>query len=229
MLLSDRMKKYENVSKNVLMNKTPAIIRIDGKAFHTWTKGLDRPFDKKFYAAMAKTTIDLVNNIQNAVFAYGQSDEISIFLKDYENYNTESWFDGNIQKITSVSASMATAYFNKYANKMKIDQDKLAFFDSRVFTLPPHEVINYFIWRQNDFIRNSVESTARYYLGHKACHGLDKQGMIDALRQLDEPVDWYHDLDTIYRLGYTYVRGQDQINVNVPNFTECKEYIGIHI
>lgn len=227
--LSDRMKDYEFVNKNKLMANVPAIIRIDGKAFHTWTKGLDKPFDEKFYAAMSQTAIDLVNNIQGAVFAYGQSDEISIFLKDYETYNTDAWFGGGVQKIVSVSASLATGYFNKAAEEVGIAKDMPALFDSRVFSIPQHDVTNYFVWRQQDFLRNSIQMCARHYLGHKACHGLKKQDMIDALRNREESFDWFKDLDMVYRHGYSYIRGMDEINFTIPEFTECREFIEVHV
>ncbi len=229
MELAERMKAYEGVFKGSLMPKTPAIIRIDGKAFHSWTKGLDKPFDAKFYAAMATTAKELVCNIQGAVFAYGQSDEISILLKDYETYDTEAWFGGAIQKIASVSASMATAYFNHNVQALKIEDRPLAFFDSRVFSIPAHEVANYFIWRQQDFIRNSVQTCARHYLGHKACHGLNRNEMLQALRDMEEPFDWYRDLDTVYRHGYTYQRGADVVNTDIPDFKELRDFVQIHV
>ena len=227
--LSDRMKEYERVTKSQLMKKTPMIIRIDGKAFHTWTKGLDRPFDKRFYAAMAKTAQSLANSIQGATFVYGQSDEISIFVRDYTNMGSHMWFDGSIQKIASVSASMATAYFNKYAAELGIDKKVPAFFDARVFNLPLHEVCNYFIWRQKDFHRNSIQMCARQYLGHKGSQGLKSQDMVDAMRQLEEPFDWYKDVDPIFRRGYSYVAKQDAVCLNVPDFVECREFIEVHV
>lgn len=228
MELSTRMKEYESVTKNRLMLNSPAIIRVDGKAFHTWTKGLQRPFDPNFYAAMAQTAKELVENIQGAVFAYGQSDEISIFLKDYDAVNTQPWFNGSVQKIVSVSASMATAYFNKYAASLEINGSGLAFFDSRVFNLPLHEVINYFIWRQQDFQRNSVHSVARYYLGHSKCHGLSRNQMIDALAQLEEPVIW-GDYSTVFRNGYFYQKGTKRINMEVPDFVSLRDFIEVHV
>lgn len=227
--LADRMKKYEGISKSRIMPKMPAIIRIDGKAFHTWTKGLERPFDPRFYAVMAATAKTLVDDIQGAVFAYGQSDEISILLKDYTSYDTEAWFGGSVQKIASVSASMATAYFNVCAITGGIEGKKPAFFDSRVFVLPPHEVTNYFIWRQQDFLRNSVQSVARHYLGHKACVGLNRQEMVDALRELETPVDWYRDFDTVYKHGYVYQRGVGKVNFEIPTFKDCREFIEVHV
>jgi len=228
--LGDRMKEYERVYKTALMKKTPAIIRLDGKAFHTWTRGLDRPFDKRFYAAMAQTASLLVNEIQGAVFAFGQSDEISILLKDYATFDTDAWFGGAVNKINSVSASMATGYFNRYAQHLGIsDGEKLAFFDARVFTLPPHEVVNYFIWRQQDCTRNSIQSTGQEHLGHKTCEGLKNQEVIEALLKLDPPVDWNRDLPPIFRYGYGYGRGDEEVTVNLPVFSECRDFIEIHL
>ena len=229
MELSTRMKRYEGVTKNFLMARTPAIIRIDGKAFHTWTKGLDQPFDEVFYACMANTAKELVNRIQCATIAYGQSDEISILLKDYATNETEQWFSGNVQKIASVSASIATAVFNSTAVKLGIDRGKLALFDARVFTLPQHEVTNYFIWRQKDFRRNSIQAVGQYYLGHKNMQGLNSQNVLDALTELDVPIDWYYDYDSPYRRGYSYQRGADSVNFNIPEFNQLRDFIEVHL
>jgi len=227
--LSERMKKYEGVSKSYLMPKTPAIIRIDGKAFHTWTIGLESPFDENFYACMANTTKELVNQIQGATIAYGQSDEISILLKDYATYDTDAWFGGNVQKIASVAASIATAVFNQTAIKLGIDRGKLALFDARVFALPTHEVINYFIWRQQDFHRNSIQSVGQHFLGHKAMQGMSSQEVVDALRGHDDSVDWYKDYDAVYRRGYTYTRGSDVTNFDIPEFNQLRDFIEVHV
>jgi tRNA(His) guanylyltransferase len=231
MNLGDRMKRYEGVTKTALMPRTPAIIRVDGKAFHTWTKGLDRPFDTKFYIAMARTARLLVDNIQGAVFAYGQSDEISIFLKDYATLDTDAWFGGSVQKIASVSASMATAYFNSTAQELGMlnDDRGFALFDSRVFALPTHEVTNYYVWRQKDFMRNSVQMAARHYLGHGACQGLKRQDMIDAMRELESPFDWYRDLAAVYQRGFFYQRDLEKVSLDIPEFTECRDFIEVHV
>ncbi len=152
--LSDRMKEfYENRTRYYLPRRTYTIIRIDGKAFHTYTKGLKRPFDDKFISDMDETACYLCKNIQGAKFAFVQSDEISILLTDFDTLQTDAWFDGNIQKIVSISASLATAKFNE------LRPNKIALFDSRVFTVPSkEEVANYFLWRQQDTTRNSILS-----------------------------------------------------------------------
>lgn len=112
--LGKRMKKYESVSKTVLMRKTPVIIRIDGKAFHTFTRGFEKPFDRVLVKTMQETTKYLCENIQGCVFGYTQSDEISLVLIDYQTLTTDAWFDYEVQKLCSVAASMTTMAFNRF-------------------------------------------------------------------------------------------------------------------
>lgn len=109
-----RMKKYEFVSRHYLTTRTPVIIRIDGKAFHTFTRGFQRPFDDVLSKTMQETMKYLCENIQGCVLGYTQSDEITLVLVDYKNIDTSAWFDYNIQKCASVVASMATLAFNKF-------------------------------------------------------------------------------------------------------------------
>ena len=110
--LGDRMKGYEYISRNYLTKKLPVIIRLDGKAFHTFTRGMKRPFDNILIETMQETAKKLCENIQGCKVAYTQSDEITLLLTDYENIDTQGWFDYNIQKMCSISSSMATLYFN---------------------------------------------------------------------------------------------------------------------
>lgn len=165
--LGDRMKSfYENRTKQFLPRRTYTVIRIDGKAFHTYTRGLERPFDMKLINDMDETAKYLCKNIQGAKLAFVQSDEISIVLTDFDALGTDAWFDGNVQKITSISASLATAKFNE------LRPNKIALFDSRVFTIPSKiEVINYLIWRQQDTTRNSISSVAQSMYSSKELHG----------------------------------------------------------
>lgn len=108
---------YENIPKIKLMRRTPVIIRIDGKAFHTFTRGFKKPFDEILIKSMQETTKYLCENIQGCVLGYTQSDEISLLLVDYKNLNSSAWFDYEIQKLCSISASMATMAFNKSFTK----------------------------------------------------------------------------------------------------------------
>jgi tRNA(His) 5'-end guanylyltransferase len=188
-----------------LARRTNTIIRIDGKAFHTYTKGLERPFDLGLMEDMNKTTEYLCQNIQGAKFGYVQSDEISILITDYDDISTHAWFDGNLQKIASIAASLATAKFNQlrmirsaklgeqndgWLDKEEIENFKLAMFDARVFQIPyQEEVINYFIWRQQDAIRNSISSVAQAHFSTKELHGKKTNEMLDMLMN-QKGIDW---------------------------------------
>ena len=172
--LADRMKQYEFVSRNYLTDRVPIIIRIDGKAFHTFTKGFEKPFDKVLSTAMRNTMIRLCKEIQDCAIGYCQSDEISLLLLNNAKQNSERWFNNNLSKITSISSSLATLYFNEEFIKANKDNKEIynkkyfnAVFDSRAFNLPKEEICNYFIWRQQDCIRNSINMVARSLFSHK--------------------------------------------------------------
>lgn len=184
--LGDRMKSnYEARYKIALTRRTPVIIRLDGKAFHTFTKYFDRPYDKVLHDAMNYTTKKLCENIQGCKFGYTQSDEISLLLTDFDRPTTDAWFDYELQKMCSISASIATYYFNtaliRYLNESdQIDSKKVsaitraiekgALFDSRCFNIPESEIANYFIWRQNDATRNAVQMLGQTYFSPKQLH-----------------------------------------------------------
>jgi len=202
---------YESRTKQKLMRRSYTVIRIDGKAFHTYTRGLIRPFDHGFIEDMNSTAEYLCKEIMGAKLAYVQSDEISVILTDFDNLNTEAWFDGTIQKITSVAASLATAKFNqlRFIRGLKeiahIDEKtmrpnfewvemedmskKIAMFDARVFQLPTlTEVINYLVWRQQDAVRNSISSCAQCLYSHKELNGKKTDEMQEMMFQ--KGVNW---------------------------------------
>ena len=117
--LGDRMKNnYENRAKAYLLRRTPVIIRLDGKAFHTFTRGFAKPFDARLMRVMQETAIELCRNIQGCVFGYTQSDEITLVLVDYNALDTDAWFDYSVEKMCSVAASMCTLYFNRIFTKI---------------------------------------------------------------------------------------------------------------
>ena len=163
--LGDRMKEYERTSDAKLVRRLPMIVRLDGKAFHSWTKktGCVRPFDHTFIEMMMGLAQYLCENIGGAELAYGQSDEISILVRDDQNINTGAWFDKRLQKVVSIVASMATYWFN--ANNA-FERKFPAFFDARAFILPEDEVRNYFIWRQEDATANSLSMLAQSLYKH---------------------------------------------------------------
>ena len=244
--LGDRMKMfYEDRTRLKLPRRTYTIIRIDGKSFHTYTKGLQRPFDNGLIEDMNATAAYLCKNIQGAKFAYVQSDEISIVLTDFDDYSTHAWFDANMQKMCSVSASMATSEFNRLRLMRDSKQGaldirelhlfKMAEFDARVFQIPfVEEVKNYFIWRQQDAVRNSISSVAQSLYSHKELNGKKTNDMQEMIFQ--KGINWndYHFREkrgaVIARVpvemtncDVTYTRNKWTV-VETPIFSQEKEF-----
>lgn len=191
--LGDRMKQqYEDRTRYMLPRRTYTIIRIDGKAFHTFTKHYQKPWDQKICTAMDVAAETLCEEAQGAAFAYVQSDEISVLLTDFAKPATNAWFDGNVQKICSIAASIVTASFNKQLrNCYMVDKfTPVAFFDARCFTIPDHvEVANYFVWRQNDCIRNSISTLAQSKFSHRELEGKSQAEMQEMLFQR-QGINW---------------------------------------
>lgn len=190
--LGDRMKMYESVPKTKLIKNMPVIVRLDGKAFHTYTKGCDKPFDQDLHDIRQATLEYLCNSIQGCIMGYSQSDEITLVLKDYKTYNTCAWFDNQVQKIVSISASMCSAFWNNLVNSNEKYKEKfrgLAIFDSRVFNIPVGEVVNCLLWRQQDWERNSVQMLARSFYSHKQCHQKSCKDLISMVEE-EHKVVW---------------------------------------
>lgn len=235
--LGDRMKRYEQTSEHYLMRRTPVILRIDGKAFHTLTAKLNDRFDARMHICMSQTMQMLCNKIQGAVFAYTQSDEISILLRDWNTVRTDAWFDYRQNKLESITASMATAYFNQVAASIPEFQIGTALFDTRAFNLPKEEVVNYFIWRQQDAERNSIQTYGRTIFSHK--HLLGKSNP-EVVTMLDQSGNSWQLLDTWKKRGtcwvgtniprgisskYATVDVKTGIDENIPIFTQDRDYI----
>lgn len=229
--LGTRMKEfYEQIPKFKLYRRTPVAIRIDGKAFHTFTRGFQKPFDEVLGNAMVETMKYLCTNIQGCVFGYCQSDEITLILVDYQTHETSAWFDYEIQKLCSVSASMATMAFNKFfyeeAHKVRPDgvrlpdpqeadyktilyaaAEKGAMFDARCFNIPREEVCNLIYWRQLDATRNSIQMVGQHYFSHselqcKSCN------MIQDMLHEQKGINW-NNYPTRWKRGVACYRVKD--------------------
>jgi len=244
--LGDRIKSsYEDRSKTFLNRRTITIIRLDGKGFSKFTKGLNKPFDDGFSQDMDATALYLCENIQGAKFAYTQSDEISVVLCDFDNIETDAWFDYNVQKMTSIAASLATAKFNQLRmarnvvdtddgfNSFGIMAFNLAFFDARVFQVPNvDEMFNAILWRQQDCTRNSISMAASAAYSHKELEKKSSNMKQEMLFQ--KGINWNDYLpkykrgsvvkkETIIIEGAT--RNKWVVDVNTPIFTEDREYL----
>lgn len=255
--LGDRMKGYEDISRIYLTRRMPVILRVDGKAFHSFTKKFVKPYDSVLRATMQRTAQAVAKEI-GSKFAYTQSDEISFLLTDYETISTQPWFGKNLQKMVSIAASYTTAYFNKFfveevekakvaggctqelADTYKAASKKMAIFDARAFILPKEEVCNYFIWRQQDAVRNSIQ-----LLGHslfsekelfkKTCNDIqdmahelrginwndfsvpEKRGTCIAAKTITVVLDTAMDVDM--------ERTVLEIDYNIPTFTQDRGYV----
>ena len=211
--LANRMKEYEKRNQYYLQKRTPVAIRVDGRSFHTFTKGFQRPFDKILMTAMQKTAKYMCENIQGAKFAYVQSDEITIILVDYDTLETDCWFNYRTDKLCSISASMATMAFNKFFYNMAMEEtaggeftegiagthlkaaEKGAMFDARVFNIPKEEVTNLVYWRQLDAARNSIQMVGQANFSHnelqnKTCNDIQDMLMLQkGINWNDFPVD----------------------------------------
>ena len=255
MTLGERMKEYEMQSRTRLLRRVPAIIRLDGKAFHTWTRGLDRPFDKELMHIMQKTMLTLCNEIQGCVLGYTQSDEITLVLVDYQRIESMAWFDNQVQKMCSVAASIATSAFEKALTEeieeLMIDAqwnnqnfmidaaDKIldkaellaskrfkANFDARAFNIPIHEVINNLIWRQQDATRNSILSVAQSLYSHKELQGIGTKDLQNKMLT-EKGVNW-NDFTVAEKRGVAAIKDNDGkwfIDELTPIFTEDRDYI----
>lgn len=218
--LGNRMKEYyEDRAKTYLTRRMPVAIRLDGKAFHTFTKGMKKPFDSVLMETMQDTMLYLCKNIQGCILGYTQSDEITLILQDYKTLTTEAWFNYAVQKMCSISASMAAMIFNKqfklnvekykleymssfvpqsidlqlkereYQNTLDKAEEKGAIFDSRVFNIPKEEVTNLIYWRQLDATRNSIQSVGQAYFSHSELQHKDCNDIQDML-MLQKGINW---------------------------------------
>ena len=232
--LGTRMKEfYEGVSKTRLVRRMPVAIRIDGKAFHTFTRGFQKPFDEILVKSMQDTMKYLCENIQGCVLGYTQSDEITLILVDYQNLNSCAWFDYEVQKMCSIAASMATMAFNKFFTKnvnyfeMTHEHDdtineycttlvnaaeKGAMFDARCFNIPKEEVCNLIYWRQLDATRNSIQMVGQANFSHKELQN-KSCNMIQEMLFAEKGINW-NDYPTYLKRGSCCIKTTIQ-NPNV--------------
>jgi tRNA(His) guanylyltransferase len=250
--LGDRMKRYEEATRFILPRRTYTILRVDGRAFHSWTRGLLKPYDTEFMRLMDVAAITLCSSIPGAQFAYVQSDEISVLAVDFDKEDTQSWFDGNVQKWASIGAAVTTMAFNlglmqlkglnRNENEIPITKKSPnAVFDARVFIIPdPIEVENYFVWRQQDAERNSVMMLARAYASHKELAGKKRADQHEIIHKAGDnwakhPVRFKHGA-VICRFAtlisrdkenekFTNPRSSWVVDENTPVFTKDRAYL----
>lgn len=217
--LSTRMKLYESIPKSSLNPRLPIIIRLDGVSFHTYTKGMNK-FNLDIKQAMIETTKKLCEKIPGCVYGYTQSDEISLLLVNYKTLDMSSWHNSEVEKIVSITASIATMTFNKYFSGIAQYSNKEAYFDSRVFNLPKDEVTNYFYWRQQDATRNSIQTLGQLYFTHNELNKKSNNEIQDMLFS-QKNINW-NELKPYFKRGLCLYKRPTVIN---STLTRDKWYI----
>lgn len=256
--LGTRMKEfYEAVPKTKLVRRMPVAIRIDGKAFHTFTKNFVKPFDDVLIKTMQQTMHKLCENIQGCVFGYTQSDEITLILIDYKKLNSAAFFDYEVQKLCSIISSMATLYFNKFFNenvedyyqsfvynqfRAATEEEKLyeiyqkavntgAMFDTRCFNIPKEEVANLIYWRQLDAKRNSIQMLGQANFSHKELQHKSCSIIKDMLKT-EKIIDW-EELPTYKKWGTACHKLNDsigfEIDENMPMIKDDRNFVEQYI
>lgn len=210
--LDERMKKYEKRCE--LPINIPIIIRIDGRAFHTFTRSMEKPFDNTFIDMMNTIGIKLCKEIQNCRLAFLQSDEISFLV--YNKIESMPWFGNELQKMCSISASLAAAIGTGYIfDNMPNKTESNISFDSRAFIIPPKEVVNYFLWRQQDWERNSISMLTRSYYSQKQMQNKSREDMHDMLHEKGE--NW-NNLPTHLKRGRCIIKKEERVIINNDYF-----------
>ncbi len=187
MKLGDRIKEYEKTFYHSALKRMPLMIRVDGRAFHTFTRNMEKPFDPYFMKAMVESALAVAQEMQGFKAAYVQSDEVTFCLTDYDNTGTQGWFGYELPKVISISAALMSVHFSKYFHYTK----KALVFDSRAFSIPKEDVVNAFLWRAQDWQRNSLQMYCRSIFSHKELFKKSRNEMVAMLARKGK--DWWED------------------------------------
>jgi len=213
---------YEHRQRFFLLKRTPVIIRVDGRAFHTFTRAFDKPFDASLIAAFVRSTIRTSKEMSGFKLAYCQSDEISFLLTDYDSFATEPWFGYNKSKLESITSSIFTANFNNELGGIR-NVCKMAYFDARAFNVPENEVANYFLWRALDWQRNSVSMYCMSFFSHKQMLNKGMHEQHEMLYSIGK--NWTKDLRGCEKNGTFIGRSSDIITNTEPNYAAIEDLV----
>jgi tRNA(His) 5'-end guanylyltransferase len=219
--LGRRIKRdYEDAYRLMLPRRTYTIIRIDGRGFHQFTRGLERPYCRPLADALDQAALHLCEEMIGCRFAYGQSDEYSFLLTDFEAEDSVLWFDGNVQKMVSVSASLFAAVFAKH-----FPSERVGAFDSRVMVIAQREeVARYFLWRQLDASANSLNMLASAYYTHAELAGRSVEEKHELLHQ--KGINWAKEAADFKRGRLIHrCKGVWIVDRDIPIFNRVPEYL----
>lgn len=212
MNIDDRMKMYEKTYQTDIPRRMPVVMRLDGKTFHSVAKNCKKPFDESLWSAIVEATKELLEECHARV-AYQQSDEVSLLFIDYNKFDSDQWFGGNVQKMVSVSAAIMSAHFSK---KWGV---RMGYFDSRVMAIPERDVLNYFVWRQQDAMRNAVAMAARNEFSQKELHG---KGVYEQESMLQRKGVRFEEYPEDFRMGTVITK---EGHHPAPLFTQERDFL----
>ncbi len=221
--IGDRFKNnYEGPARHLLTHRTPVVVRIDGRAFHTFTRDFCKPFDRKLIDMMVLSAIHVFTEMQGCKMAFIQSDEASFILTDYDSFDTQPWFAYNKSKVESVAASAMTAAFARCQRLAGGRYEHaLATFDARAFNVPENEVVNYFVWRAKDWARNSLSMYCQSIFSHHELQGKNSKAMHEML--FAKGRNWTLDLCNDEKNGTFLISPAEAVTANSdikPNYSE---------
>lgn len=230
--LGDRCKNYESVYERYFLPKTPIIIRIDGKSFHTWVKtargcrACDKPFDKDLINCMFMSAKQVAQQMQGCRALYAQSDEVTFVLTDDSTLESQQWFGGRQNKIESITAGMMTAFFNnnwcKFRNVWDFKKFNPAIFDARAFQCPKEDVANVFLWRVKDWERNSLNMFCEQFFSHKELQGQGRADRHEMLHKIGH--NWATECTDQQKNGSWYSPGKPD-RFDLTNYYDIDDYI----
>lgn len=226
--LAERMREYEDVFRYKLPRRLPLLIRLDGKAFHTLTRNYEKPWDTDFMSFMDSVALFLCKKVQTVQLAYLQSDELTLLLHNYKKLNSEPWFDNTLQKIVSISAGYASAYFsvrNYQKNPLLDIEEVIEVFDSRAWVLPESEVNNILLSRQQDATRNAIQMLGQAHFSHNQLQNKSCSQIQELLWQ-EHKIN-FNEFEPYYKRGRCVVRGIDGwfVDRSIPIFSQDPNYI----
>lgn len=230
--LGDRIKKYEAISEHYFTPKIPILVRVDGKAFHTWTKGCDKPFDNYLISTMFTAAKLVAMDMMNCRGVYVQSDEVTFVMTDTDTIETQQWFGGRQNKIESVTAGLMTAHFNRCWASTNLYGDNPdyaimlakppAIFDARAFQVPREDVANAFLWRVKDWERNSLSMFCLSHFSPKQLHG---QGRADQHEMLKGIGHRFEEECTEQQRNGSWWSPTNGDNHNLTNYNDIHDYL----
>ena len=231
--LGDRCKNYESIYERYFLPKTPIIIRCDGRAFHTWTKGCQRPFDQQLITCMFESAKEVAKQMQGCRALYAQSDEVTFVLTDDSTLDSQQWFGGRQNKIESVTAAMMTAFFNKNwmiskyngswdTPMMYMNRYNPAIFDARAFQCPVEDVANVFLWRVKDWERNSLNMFCEQFFSHKELQGQGRADRHEMLYKIGH--NWATECTDQQKNGSWYSPGKPD-RFDLTNYYDIDDFI----